>query len=168
MMKKLSLVGKGTGWERAYIDQKDCREIWCVSTIFAELQTIEVQQSRIFQLHERELFEPWIKKEQSRVVIMKSDPDFPQSLILPASQLMGIFGARFASSFAWMMGLAMVEGYSDINIRGIHLAAETEYFNQRDTFFWFIGLAQGKGIKINIDEDSGVFIANRAYGVING
>lgn len=167
-MKKLSLVGKGPGWERAYIDQKDDREIWCVSTIFAELQTIEVQPARVFQIHERKIFESWIAKEQSRVVLMEADPDFPDAMILPVKELMGIFGARFSSTFAWMLGQAMLEGYSDINIRGIHLAQQTEYYDQRDGFFWFVGLAQGRGIKINIDEDSGVFIANRAYGVRNG
>ena len=164
-MKKLSLVGKGTGWERSFKDQKDDREIWCVSTIFAELQTIEVEPFRIFQLHERKIFEPWISTEQTRVVLIRENPEFPDAMVLPVQPLMNVFGARFSSTFAWMLGLAMYEGYTDINIRGVHLGSQSEYFDQRDAFFWFVGLAQGRGIKINIDEDSGVFIANRAYGV---
>jgi hypothetical protein len=168
MMKKLTLVGKGEGWERAFIDSKHDREVWCVSTIFQALQTIEVQPTRVFQLHERRVFESWIEQEQNRVVLMRDDPAFPNVKILPAAELVRIFGARFSSTFAWMIGWALLEGFEDITIRGIHLAHETEYFAQRDAFFWFIGLAQGKGIKINIDEDSGVFIANQAYGVRNG
>lgn len=165
---KLSLVGKGSGWERAYKDARDGREIWCVSTIFAELQTVDLQPSRIFQLHEKELFEPWICDEQHRVVLVKDDPDFPRAMVLPHEKLIGIFGARFSSTLAWMLGWALFDGFTDISIRGIHLGTNSEYFDQRDAFFWFIGLAQGKGIKINIDEDSGVFMADRAYGVHNG
>lgn len=165
---KLSLVGKGPGWERAFKDYRDGREIWCVSTIFQELQTVDIQPSRIFQLHERELFEPWIGKEQNRVVLMKSDPDFDCAKVLPVEKLTATFGWRFSSTFAWMLGWALLEGFDDIQIRGVHLAHQSEYFDQRDTFFWFVGLAQGKGVKIHIDEDSGVFIANRAYGVQNG
>jgi len=162
---KLSLVGKGPGWERAFKDQRDGREIWCVSTIFAELQTVDVQPARVFQLHERKLFEPWIGAEGSRVVLMEAHEEFPSAQVLPFQELLKIFGARFSSTFAWMLGLALVEGYRDITVRGVHLGTETEYFDQRDAFFWFCGLAQGKGVKINIDEDSGVFIQNRAYGV---
>lgn len=162
---KLSLVGKGSGWERAFKDQKDGREIWCVSTIFEELQTIEVEPSKIFQLHDKNIFESWIAKEQKRVVLMEQDSDFPLASTLDIKELVKVFGYRFGSSFTWMLGLALLQGYDDIQIRGVHLGSQTEYYDQRDTFFWLTGLAQGKGVKIHIDEDSGVFIANRAYGV---
>lgn len=168
MGKKLTLTGKGSGWERCYQDAKAGREIWCVSTIFLELQTVEVQPSRIFQLHGRQLFEPWIEQEQLRVVLMKDDPEFPGAKVLPVKELMGVFGPRFSSTFAWMLGWALLEGYDDIQVRGVHLGTQSEYFDQRDAFFWFVGLAQGRGVKIHIDEDSGVFIANRAYGVQDG
>ena len=161
---KLSLVGRGPGWERTVADEAEGRTVWCVSTVFKELQSVGVQPSRVFQLHGRDVFEPWIHDEQNRVVLMKGDPDFDCAKVLPAQFLMSIFGARFGSSFAWMFAQALVEGFTDISIHGIHLAHESEYGAQRDTFFWFQGLAQGKGIKVNIDQDSGVFIANQAYG----
>jgi hypothetical protein len=162
---KLSLVGKGPGWERAFRDRDEGRKIWCVSTIFAELKTVEVQPDRVFQLHERKLFEPWIAEEGNRVVLIQADPDFPEAQTLPVKELLGTFGPRFSSTFAWMLGWALVEGFTDITIHGIHLGTESEYFDQRDAFFWFCGFAQGHGVRINIDQDSGVFILNRAYGV---
>lgn len=160
---KLTLVGRGPGWERTAEDEELGRTIWCVSTVFKELRSIGVQPARVFQLHERSLFEPWIKEEEHRVTLMKAHPEFPRAGVLPADQLLKIFGARFGSSFAWMFAQALVEGFTDISIHGIHLAHETEYGTQRDTFHWFVGVAQAKGIKVNIDEDSGVFIANQAY-----
>lgn len=165
-MKTLAIVGKGPGWERAYRDHKNNREIWCVSTIFNELQTIDVQPSRIFQLHDRSVFEPWIEQEQKRVVLIKDDTNFPHAGILPIEKLLSIFGGRFGSTMAWMFGLALIEGYEEITFRGIHVSHMSEYGGQRDSLMWFIGLAQGKGIKVNIDEDCGLFIANQAYGVL--
>ena len=76
---------------------------------------------------------------------------------------MSLFGARFGASMVWMLRLALVEGYEDIRFRGVHNNHMTEYGGQRDTLNWFIGLAQGKGVKIHIDEDCGMFIANQAY-----
>jgi len=102
---------------------------------------------------------------------MKADPEFDCAKVLPAEKLLSIFGGHFGSSFAWMFALALIEGFTDISIHGIHLAQQSEYGSQRDTFHWFVGVAQSKGIKVNIDEDSGVFIANQAYefkGVYNG
>lgn len=160
---ELTLVGRGPGWERAAEDEELGRTIWCVSTVFKELRSIGVHPARVYQLHERSVFEPWIKEEGSRVMLMKAHPEFPEALVLPADYLMRTFGARFGSSFAWMFALALMEGFTDISIHGIHLAHESEYGTQRDTFHWFVGVAQAKGIKVNIDEDSGVFIANQAY-----
>jgi hypothetical protein len=164
-MKTLSLVGKGDGWERTQKDFEEGRDVWCTSTIFEGLTGVGVQPTRIFQIHEREVFESWIGMEQHRVVLMTADPDFDQALVLPWQKLASIFGWHFGSSFTWMLGMALLEGYTDISIHGVHLAHESEYGSQRDTFFWFLGMAEGRGIKFNIDEDSGIFVANHAYGV---
>lgn len=165
MEKSVSLVGKGDGWERAYKDAEQGREIWCVSTVFERLQAVDVQPSRIFQLHKRELFEPWLHSHGSRVILMKPDDTIPEASILPVNRLMKHFGPIFSSTFAWMFALAISEGYKEIGCVGIHLSHHTEYQGQRDSFFYFVGVAEALGIKVNIPPDSDVFIRNHAYGL---
>ena len=163
MKMKLSVVGKGPGWEGVIRDAD--RQIWCVSTVFEKLRLVDVQPDRIFQLHGKDLFEPWIEEEQFRVVLAKYDPEFPLAKVLPSQELIKIHGPKFASTFVWMIALAIGQGFTDINIHGVHLAHYTEYGSQRDSFFYFYGYAESLGVKINVPENSGLHI-NQAYGVL--
>ena len=53
------------------------------------------------------------------------------------------FGQYFTSSPAWMMAQAVMEGYREIHIYGIHLATENEYIEQRPNFEFLIGRVLG-------------------------
>lgn len=163
---KLTLVGKGEGWERAYRDSKEAgRVIWCVSTVFEKLAAVDVQPDLIFQLHGRELFEPWLKEVQDRVVLARPEPGYSQARLLPVGELLGAFGPRFSSSFAWMLALAIFEGAQEIRFHGVHLSHDSEYKTQRDAFFYFCGFAESRGIRVETASDSGIFILGSAYGV---
>lgn len=58
------------------------------------------------------------------------------------------------SSIAYMMALAIHEGYDRINVVGVDMKAEDEYFYQRPNMEYLIGLARGKGIEVNIPKES--------------
>jgi hypothetical protein len=163
-MKKLSIVGKGYSWENAAQDVEEGFEVWCASTIFTKLRTLNIEPTKIFQLHAASIFEPWIEQEQSRVVLMKYDARYLWAARLPSEDLVGMLGPVFSSSVAWMLGLAILRKYTEIRIHGVHMV--NAYAAQRDCFFYLCGRAEEKGIKINTDPDAGVFSAPQTYGLV--
>jgi hypothetical protein len=54
------------------------------------------------------------------------------------------FGQYFTSTPQWMMAYAMMRGFVDFSIYGIHLATEQEYREQRPGFEFLIGRLLGK------------------------
>lgn len=167
-MNKLAIIGKGPGYERSISDQENGFDVWCPSTVFEQLKIVGVEPEKVFQLHERRLYEPWLKTLGNRAVIIKPDALFPECEILPAQSLVDIHGFRFGSTLAWMIAYAVELGHKEINIHGVHLAHESEYGIQRDTFFYFVGYASAKGVKVNISTDSGIFIGDQKYGIAGG
>jgi hypothetical protein len=163
---RLSIIGKGHGWELAQADYAEGYEVWCVSTIFTKLQSTGVEPTKIFQLHRKELFESWIGQEQARVKLIRYDADFPQARRLPTEALVSMFGERFSSTVAWMLGLAIMNEYRDIRIHGVHMSHNSDYAKQRDNFFYLCGFAKGWGAKVSIDPDASIFSAPQTYGLI--
>lgn len=60
----------------------------------------------------------------------------------------------FASTISYMLALAITKKPNEIDIYGVHMEAEDEYVFQRSNLCWLIGLAEGRGIKINVQEGS--------------
>jgi hypothetical protein len=72
----------------------------------------------------------------------------PSALTFPKAAIEAKFGQHFASSPAWMIGLALLEGVTELHIYGIHLATEWEYLKQKPNMTFLLGLAAGLGVKV--------------------
>jgi hypothetical protein len=66
------------------------------------------------------------------------------------------FGAYWASGPSYMLAQALIEGYREIHIYGIHLSTEEEYIHQRPNFEHFLGIARGMGVTIIMADESPV------------
>jgi hypothetical protein len=62
----------------------------------------------------------------------------------PRDAVVEHFGQYFTSTPQWMMAFAMMRGFTDFSIWGIHLATEQEYREQRPGFEFLIGRLLGK------------------------
>ena len=62
---------------------------------------------------------------------------------IPKTEIEAAFGRYFGSSPAWMLAHAILEGYRDVSIYGIHLATEHEYIEQRPNFEFLCGRVLG-------------------------
>lgn len=69
--------------------------------------------------------------------------DWKHARPFPKAEVEATFGMYFTSSPAWMMAQAVMEGYQEIHIYGIHLATEHEYIEQRPNFEFLIGRVLG-------------------------
>lgn len=68
----------------------------------------------------------------------------------------------YGCSFAFMAGLAILKGADEIGFFGTSLSMH-EYYYQRASTEYIIGIAQGKGIKIRIDSNTDLLKANYIY-----
>lgn len=76
-----------------------------------------------------------------------------KSVVYPFEEITEKFGEYFGCSFAWMTALAIFEGYTDIFYRGVALAGK-EYFYQRPSTEYLMGLARGRGVRVVSCADS--------------
>lgn len=61
------------------------------------------------------------------------------------------------SSIAYMIALAIYEGFEKIELYGIELKSETEYTYQRANAEMLCGVAMGRGIEVHIPQVTGMF-----------
>jgi len=85
-----------------------------------------------------------------------------QSVVFPFREIMKKYGGYFGCSLAWMVALAIEEGADEIGFFGVALAGN-EYYYQRPSVEYLIGLAKGMGIKVFIHGTSGLLKADYAY-----
>lgn len=70
------------------------------------------------------------------------------------------------STIAYMIALAIIEGFDKISVYGVDLSVhDREYFHQRACTEAWLGLARGRGIEIFIPEQSSVMKSTFVYGV---
>lgn len=102
------------------------------------------------------------------IYMQQPDPAVPASARYPlaeiVSALLGGFhqGAAsgrgyFTSSVAYALALAIYQGRPRIRIYGVEMASNTEYNYQRDCVTFWIGLALGRGIRVEIAGGDGIF-----------
>ena len=104
----------------------------------------------------------WLRSRPFPVYLQEQRPDWPTARVFPREQILDTFAAYWpwrltrrgeirpgkdyeSSSPAWMLMHAIVEGYAEIHVYGIHLATEWEYVEQRPNFEFLIGRVLGSG-----------------------
>lgn len=78
----------------------------------------------------------------------------PTSTPYPLKEITDTFGNYFTNTVSWMLALAIYEGFEEIGIWGVDMAVSTEYYYQRPSCEYFIGLAIGRGIKVTIPPEA--------------
>ena len=105
----------------------------------------------------------WLAKQSIPVYVQKTDARVPRGIVFPRAEIEVKFGAWFDSTPAWMVAHALLEGYREIHIYGIHLATEWEYLKQKPNMVYLLGLAVGLGAKIVLAKGSPLLGGSHAY-----
>lgn len=112
--------------------------------------------------------ERWLEKEHPFPILMiDEDPKFPSVQRLPIEWLIEKLGGRdyFTSSVAYAIALAMAQDdVAEIGLFGIDLLHKTEYVDQRPCASYWLGRAEGLGIKVTTHEGSALLKQRRRYG----
>ncbi len=148
-------------------------EIWGVSNIYG----IIPKWDRWFELHDLESRKntdefpghyDWLKKQTKPVYMQEAHEEIPGSVEYPKQAILDEFGGYFTNSVSYMLALAIHEGATEIGIYGVDMAVHdvgghSEYAHQRPSCEYFIGLAVGRGIKVDIPQESDLLKAAKLY-----
>ena len=107
----------------------------------------------------------WLRKQQIPVYVQDAAAlGSPSARTFPREAIVQRFGPNFASSPAWMVALAILEGATEIYIYGIHLATEWEYQKQKPNLTFLMGLAAGLWITLHLPKGCPLLAESHQYG----
>jgi len=159
-------------------EEPDTSEIWAINNAYLFLKRTP---NRWFQLHppdwkrnegmpagsygrEPEHLE-LLKESPCPVYMQVKTPDIPSSVEYPLGDLVERFGRPyFTSTMAYIMALILAEhddgqNVGEVRVYGINLTTMNEYFRQKACFEYWIGQAEGRGIKVWVPASSGLLKA---------
>ena len=130
----------------------------------------------LFQLHLSEIYRnatnvtdgghwAWLQQEHGYPIYMQDvDPDVPDSVAYPIDEIRGelphidliedgLYSAvrhELTSTFPYAIALAIYQGYETIRIYGVEMASMTEYTYQREGLKFWLGIALGRGVNVEM------------------
>lgn len=128
-----------------------------------------------FEVHGTNLHEPecksfaesyinWMKNVKCPLY-MQDKQVCPNAIPIPKDLLVREFGPYFfTSSFAWMLGMAILAGAQEIALYGIDMASREEYIIQRPGAYYFFIRAAERGIKVWAPYESDIMQPPGLYG----
>jgi hypothetical protein len=168
--KTVAMVGMApTSCSLAPYQEKDV-EIWALNEMHAFPWMKRA--TRWFQIHQSKSWKrvtakrgvrghyDWLKENPFDIPIYMQylQEEIPKSIAYPLREVTQRFFKNyrrgdakikyFTSTFAYMMGIALLEGFERIEIYGMEMAATEEYIEQKGCAEFWIGLAMGLGVEI--------------------
>lgn len=169
--RKIAIMGKSPSTQQAAPFGDESWEIW---TLFNMVQCGEVPRfDRHFELHPLEWFRDkaehdyykWLCSVRDKpVYLIRSDEEVPAGVLYPKDEIVDRFGRYFTNTVSWMIALAIHEGATHISLWGVDMAQDTEYAIQRPSCEYFIGVAVGAGIEVEIPDASDLLKTRVLYG----
>lgn len=180
--KKVALCGFAESYKSAPFNDPTI-EVWGLNELHKYLprwdRWFEVHDDQTLGVSKRDLSEgemkrhlDWLSRDHGPNKPIYMLPQFcgsgrfPNAVPLPLEDLLACFkrGRYYTSTIAYMIAMAIMDGYSWIGMFGIDLASDTEYGNQRPCAEYYTGLAEGLGIEVVIAPDSAMCKAGHLYG----
>lgn len=168
--KRVALVGFATNTLHLVPWTDPTYEIWGLNQAHQHFQR---RADRWFEMHMPEYTEDvrdpaylqFLRECPVPVYMIERRPDIPNSVRFPieaATQLAG--RDYFTSSIPYMIAIALMDGFEEIGIYGVNLAIGEEYFYQKACAEWWIGLAEGKGVRVYVPSASALLKQHARYG----
>jgi hypothetical protein len=167
MSKKIAIIGTTTSMMDApYKDNS--WEIWGLNGAYSGIPKWDRwfdmhDMSVLKQVHKPTYFD-FLKSAKDKLMLNKKYKDFPDAGVFPYQELVDKYGKYFTNTVSWLIAYAIEQEPEEIAIYGVNMAQDTEYAKQRPSCEYFLGIAQGKGIKVTIPESSEMLKATHLYG----
>jgi len=119
---------------------------------------------RVFKPNEFTHYRRQVEEQIKPIYMQYWTPEVPGSVAYPLYEVQrrvfknfwrgeDNFVKYFTSTFAYMMGIAELEGFERVEIYGFEMADEIEYLTQKACAEFWIGYMLGKGVEIYIPDN---------------
>jgi len=169
-VKQVAIVAYAASTREMYRPLDSSWERWGLNRLY-EIEDVKGF-SRWYETHDRDLFPQafppehlaWLRAQHIPLYMADAYLDIPAAVRFPRERLMEKFGRYFTSSMAWMLALAIDEGYQRIRLYGMDLMGDSEYEVQRSCIEYLIGLARGLGREVWLPPQCALLRASHLYG----
>ena len=170
-MKKVAILGTAETWKE--FPRDDSFEIWALNDMYKIISGC----NRWFEMHNTEFIKLWtpsnctkphiefLKELNIPIYMLNSIPELETSVTYPLEKIIEHFGRQyFKSSVDYMIALALYEGFEEIHVYGVNMAVDEEYSYQRPSCEYWLGRAEGMGVKIHLPESCDLLKRYYLYG----
>jgi len=156
--KEVALIGKGAGRELAPIKGTKGIDTWGVNDIVAHRECdvcFFMDRHLLLGGNMDTLVKNAVNHTNTPLYCTKTFEDIPTSIEYPLNEVICHFGLDyFSDSCAYMLALAIYNGYEKIHLYGFNYSHGSKYIIEKPCVSAWLGVALGKGIKLNIQERS--------------
>lgn len=93
----------------------------------------------------------WLKKNHIPIYMQERYPDIPSSMKYPFETMITEFPRGYMTNqSSYMIALALMSGATHIAVYGCHYQAKSEYWSQRGSMEYWLGVAEGRGVQVLI------------------
>ncbi len=107
----------------------------------------------------------WIRECPHPLYTLEWEKELPLSLRFPIERV-AQGRELFSCTFCYQVALAISEGFEEIGLYGIELAegSPRERTLERACLLWWLGFAEGNGLKVTVPDDSELLVHHKRYG----
>ena len=102
--------------------------------------------------HKHDRYMSWLKRNIVPIYMQDVDKEVPASIRYPREIIFAENRRYFTCHAAYMIALALSEGVTHIGVWGINYSADSEYGTQRGSCEYWLGVAEGRGVRIVLSE----------------
>lgn len=167
---KVAILGTAPGWERAPWQDADW-ELWGLNDAYHLFAPDQVC-TRWFELHgdtpltrsrrPADHFER-IAALDMPVYYLHGEPPTPTAIKLDVKRLASVGRDYFACTNAYQIALALSLGATEIALYGTPLQSNREVVVERPCVSYWLGLAEGRGVKVSVHHDNVVGLMSHPY-----
>ena len=152
MKYKLSIIGKGFGWELAPYDV----ESWGATQLNLRRPVNMVVDMNDYS-NDRWGKDESLEAKISRARAKAFEIPYIDLSNYPYLEVVESLGTDyFTNTIDFMLALAIFKGKKEINMYGVNMSHETEYASQKPGVDFWCGYAKGRGIKIKVHGNSAI------------
>lgn len=155
--KPLSVIGKGKGWELAPYDI----ESWGATQLIIKRNVNRVVDMNDYSNGDwgndqlEEVRQSKLKVDELGIPYIGLD-NYPIHLVTEFFET-----DYFSNTIDYMIALAIYEGYTSLDLYGVNMALESEYYYEKPGVDYWCGQAMGRGIRVTCHGDLSTIMRTR-------
>jgi len=156
--KRINIMGSARGWEETPFDDG---EVWAVNNvhIYREVDlVIDIHHHCLYPIVEKDKQSiEDIKKKGIPFMSREAIPGIPNSIKYPLEEISEEFDTDyFGSGIDYIIALAIYRGATEIHVYGVMMAKGSEYFHQKPSVEFWLGVAKGRRIEVVVHGESSI------------